>query len=87
MANQWEVGERIEKGDIWSTLQQQNDGIQRGLGTEMSTQRYDEVIDTIRGIVRRKNDGLVLPLILLGISITAVLTDLSTRILKTASSQ
>lgn len=46
----------------------------------MSTQGYDEVVNAIRGIVRSENDGLVLPLILLGIAIAAVLTDLKGRL-------
>lgn len=42
----------------------------------MSTQWNDKVVNAIRGVVRSQNDGLVLPLILLGIAIAAVLTDL-----------
>lgn len=42
----------------------------------MSSQRNDEVVDAIGGIVRGQNDGLVLPLILLGVPIAAVLADL-----------
>lgn len=42
----------------------------------MCTQWNDKVVNAIRGVVRSQNDGLVLPLILLGIAIAAVLTDL-----------
>lgn len=43
---------------------------------EVSTQGYDEVVYSIGGIVRRKDDGLILPLIVLGVPVGAVLADL-----------
>lgn len=45
----------------------------------MSPQGNDEVVDAVGGVVRCQDDRLVLPLVLLGIPVAAVLTDLLTR--------
>jgi len=46
----------------------------------VSSQWNDEIVYAIGGIVRCQNDRLVLPLVLLGISIAAVLADLRKRL-------
>lgn len=45
----------------------------------MSTQWDDEVVDAVRSVICCKNDCFVLPLILFGISIAAMFTDLRDR--------
>lgn len=48
----------------------------------MSTQRDDEVVDAIRSVIGGQNYRLVLPLVLFGIAVAAVFTDLSKQHLK-----
>lgn len=42
----------------------------------MSSQRNDEVVDAIAGVVRGEYDGFILPIVLLRVSVAAVLADL-----------
>lgn len=40
---------------------------------EMSSQWYDKVVDPVAGVIGRQNDGLVLPLVLFRVPVSAVL--------------
>lgn len=42
----------------------------------MSSQRDDKVVDPVGGVVGGEDDGLVLPLVLLGVAVRAVLAHL-----------
>lgn len=42
----------------------------------MGSQRYNEIVNAVRGVVCSQDDGLVLPLVLLGVAVGAVLADL-----------
>lgn len=42
----------------------------------MRPQRDDKVVDAVRGVVGGQDDGLVLPLVLFGVTVTAVFADL-----------
>lgn len=47
------------------------------LGPEVRPQRNDEVVDAVGGVVRRQDDGLVLPVVLAGVSVRAVFANLN----------
>lgn len=42
----------------------------------MGSQRYNEIVNAVRGVVGGQDDGLVLPLVLLGVAVGAVLAHL-----------
>lgn len=72
--NERKVRDGVQEGDVRPTFQQQNDWVQRGFRFEMSAQRNDEIVDAVRRIVSGQDDRFVLPLVLLGIAVAAVLT-------------
>lgn len=45
----------------------------------MRSQRYYKVIYPVAGVIRRQYDSLILPIVLLGVSITAMLAYLTTK--------
>lgn len=71
-----EVGNGIQKSDFRSALEQQDDGIERRLLPEVRPQGNDEIVDAVGGVVCRQNHRLVLPVVLFGVSVGAVLADL-----------
>lgn len=75
-----EVRNRVQKSDVWSSLEQQDDGIERRLLPEVRSQGNDEIVDAVGGVVRRQNHRLVLPVVLLGVSVAAVFADLRGRV-------
>ena len=64
--DQREVADGVQKGQVGTPLQQQDDGVQRRLGPEVGSQRNNEVVDAVGGKVGSQDDGLVLPAVLLG---------------------
>lgn len=74
--HEWKICDRIQESNVRSAFQQKYDRIQRSLRPEVSSQRNDEVVYSIRSIVCGQDDGLVLPLVILGIAIRTMLADL-----------
>lgn len=66
----------VQERNLRSSFQKHYDGVERGFRFKVRAQRNNEVVDAIRGIVGSQDNGLRLPVVLVGIPIITVLADL-----------
>ena len=76
------MGNRIQEGRVRASLEEENNWVQFRFGTEVGTEGNYEVVDGCRGVVCREDYCAVLPVVVVGIPIRSVVTDLEKNQLK-----
>ncbi len=71
-----EVGHGIEESHVGFALEKQDDGIEQGLWSKVSSQRDDKVVDARRGVISCQDDDFVGPVVFFGATVAAVLANL-----------
>ena len=60
-------------------LEQEYDGVERGLRSRVGPQRHDEIVEAVAGVVGRNDDGPVRPVVVLRPLELAVFTRLQNK--------